>query len=169
MADQEIGIFNWGSLPDVTGKCIFEPFESNFGTNNTFKRLLLRFIDSGADNGIRGGFDVPNDYVGTPRLVMEWAKVGTSTNTMRMTFGYKAVGGDDSETFDPASADETPAQTDAGSGTTRRKQTIIITLAANFAKLDHVLYELLRTSGHASDTLAADVFAFSVKFRYADA
>jgi hypothetical protein len=152
--------------PDTSGNVWVEPAAVNFGSNDRYPVNVIVFADTATRIGMGVRFRVPDDYAGSAAaLKIEWSTTATS-GTADFEFDYTAVGGDDAETFDPSSDQESAGTTDAASGTARRKQTATITLThGNFAAGDEVLGTLFR-DGSESDTIAASVYVHSAVFAY---
>lgn len=152
--------------PDTSGSVWIEPAAVNFGANDRYPKNVVVFADTSTRIGVGVTFRVPDDYAGSAAsLKVEWSTTATS-GTADWEFDYTAVTGDDSETFDPNTDQESAGTTDAASGTARRKQTATITLTAgNFAAGDEVLGTLFR-DGSESDTIAANVYVFNAVFQY---
>lgn len=156
----------WG-LPDTSGSVWVEPAAVNFGSNDRYPVDVVVFDDTATRIGMGFKFRVPQNYVGTPQFLVEWSTTATS-GTLDAEIDYTAVGGDDAETFDPSADQENIGTTDTASGTARRKQTATLTATAgNFAAGDEVIGTLFR-DGSESDTIAAKVYVFGLRFSYTD-
>lgn len=153
--------------PDSSGNVLFEPAAVNFGSNDRYPVEVLVYKDTSTRLGCGFKFRVPQDYVGSAAFLCEWTTTATS-GTLDLEADYTPVGGDDAETFDPSSDQESAGTTDTASGTARRKQTATISLtSSNFAAGDVVIGTLFR-DGSESDTIAASVYVFGLYFQYAD-
>lgn len=169
MATKRVPILGPMSVPDSSGGVYFEPASANFGSNDLYPHLVLVFANSNAREGIRGLFSVPQDYVDTANIVVVWSTTAT-TGSAVFDFDYAAIGGDASESLDPAADDESATVTDAASGTARQRQEATIAVTdGNLAAGDSVLFELFRESDNVSDDLAASAYVFGVFFEYNDA
>jgi hypothetical protein len=170
MATQRVGIFQWTMKPDNTGDAYPEPHNVNFGANDLADPLLLILEDTSTDIGVYGSFRVPPGYVDTANLVVTWSTTAT-TGDWRCQFNYRAVGGDDTESLDPSTWQETVEANDTAPSAAREKMTVSISLTdGNFAAGDSVLFYFVREgSDTINDDLAASVYIFEAEFEYADA
>lgn len=168
MATHRVSIVGAMALPDTSGAAYFEP-ASILNANDLYNHMLAVFTDSGAKNVIGGRFNVPKNYVGTPKIIVVWETSATSGDVV-WDFDYTAVGGDAAESLDPAAHQESGTVTDTASGTARRRQEASMDLTAgNLAADDTVLFGLGRDGASGSDTLAASAYVVDVLFQYADA
>lgn len=156
--------------PDTTGRCWEEPY-TVAATNDLFAHPIIRFADPAASqaHGIYGVFEVPQNYVGTAAIVLRWTSTATSGNC-RWEFSYRAISGDDAESLDQASFQETVAVTDAAPSAAHERNTPSMSLtSANLAAGDTVEFFLKRTDDSGVDTMAADALLHDAMFSYADA
>lgn len=168
MATHRIPILGWGSLPDTSGDVFFEPYPIK-ATNDVFGRLVLIFQDTATRIGIHGGFTVPKNYVGTPKIIVVWTSTATSGD-VEWDFDYRAVGGDNTESLDQATVQEAVNLNDTAPGAAHRRLEVGLTLTAgNFAIDDEVEFQLFRDGTDAGDTMAAAAIVFNVLFEYTDA
>lgn len=152
------------------------PFpRSLLGTNDFFDHLVLGFGDIGDATAptaaivAHGLFRVPDNYVGSPGFLIEWT---TTKNTGNVVWDVdlRAVGGDDLESMDQATAQESLSVTDAaGSAAHEKMQATVSATAGNFAAGDLVEVILRRDGTDASDTLAGCAMLEELFFTYADA
>lgn len=168
MAAHQIGIFSWNTIPDTSGNAFFEPYTVK-ATNDTWKHLVAVFNDTATRIGFYGAFTVPQNYVGTAKLVIQWTTTAT-TGDVEWDFDYRAVGGDDTESLDQATAQESVNLNDtAPSAVNERMTTTIDLTSANFAAGDTVEFGLFRDGTDAGDTIAAATQIHAALFQYADA
>jgi len=166
MATFRIPILGFSTKPDSSGDVFPEP-ASVKGTNDFFDQLVWVFNDSGVKDSLYGIFQVPQNYVGTPKVVVEWTSTATSGNTV-LDCDYRAVA--IGESLDQATAQESITVTDAAPGTTDLMQEALMTATAgNFAIGDMVQFILSRDGASASDTLSAAITVVGVYFEYTDA
>ena len=152
-------------LPDTTGSVYFEPAAINFGANDRYPGLPLVMADTATRIGCGFQFRVPQNYVGTPAFVIEWATTATSGN-FDSEIDYTAIA--DNESLDPSADQENLGAVTAAQGTARlRESTSISATAGNFAAGDLVLGTLFR-DGAEGDTIAAAVYIFGLYFSYTD-
>ena len=170
MATHRISILGANTIPDTTGRAFFEPYSVK-ATNDIFKHLVGVLNDPSASqvHGFYGQFPIPKNYVGTASVIVVWTSTATTGN-FNSRFQYRAVGGDDSESLDQATFQETIEVTDAApSAAHERMEASFAVTAGNFAADDTVtfLYERFDESG--VDTLAAAVTVHDILFQYNDA
>ena len=170
MATHRIPIIGWESKPDASADVFFEPATVK-GTNDFFQGMVLVFNDSGADDEIFGRFTVPQNYVDTANLVVVWTTTAT-TGDWEIGFAYRAVGGNDTESLDQATAQESLLSGNndtAPSATDERMEFSIALTDGNFAAGDTVQFIFSREGLDAGDTLAAAIRVFDLYFEYNDA
>jgi len=168
MATHRIPILVVGTVPDASGNVFFEPFDVK-ATNDVWKRLVAIFNDTATRLGLRGGFTVPKNYVGSAKLVVVWT-TSAITGDVEWDLDYRAVGGDDTESLDQAGTQESVNLNDtAPSAAFERMETLITLTAGNFAVDDEVEFEFFRDGTDAGDTIAAAAILFNLLFEYADA
>jgi putative transposon-encoded protein len=155
-------------VPDDSGNVFFEPYDIK-ATNDVWKRLVVIFNDTATRIGLRGGFTVPKNYVGTPKIIVVWTATAI-TGDVEWDFDYRAVGGNDVESLDQAGTQETVNLNDTAPGAEHRRLECLLALtAANLAVDDEVEFELFRDGTDAGDTMAAAAIVFEVLFEYQDA
>jgi hypothetical protein len=160
-----------GAVPDTTGRAYFESYAVT-ATNDRWQHLVLALADpaSAEAHGVYGVFDVPENYAGTAKIIVVWSSLATSGANVRYRFSYRAVGGDDAESMDQSSQDETVSVTDADSTTAHRRMVAEITLTSgNFVAGDTVEFQFERLDDSGTDTLAAVAIVHDLLFQYADA
>lgn len=173
MATHRIPILGFPTVPDSSGNCWFEPF-SVLATNDVWGRLIGRFGLSNAAApttriGLKGGFTVPKNYVGSAKIVVVWTAT-IITGDVAWDIDYRAVGGNDTESLDQVGTQESATVTDTAPGAALRRLEALITLtAANLAVDDEVTFELFRDGADAADTMAGSAILFALLFEYADA
>lgn len=159
-----------GSLrPDSSGRAFFEPYDVK-ATNDLFKHFVGVLNDpaGGQAHGFYGRFNVPKNYVGTPKVYPVWTSTAIVGNC-KLDFDYRAIGGDDAESLDQASFQEALALTDAAPSAAHERNTPSFTLtAANLAADDTVLFYLTREDGAGTDTMAAAALLHDLIFEYTD-
>lgn len=168
MATHRIPILGWGTVPDTSGNVFFEPYDVK-ATNDVWDRLVCIFNDTATRLGLRGGFTVPKNYVGTANVIVVWTATAT-TGDVVWDFDYRAVGGNDTESLDQAGTQEAVTATDTAPGAANRRLEASMALTAtNLAVDDEVTFELFRDGVAAGDTMAAAAIVFQVLFEYSDA
>lgn len=168
MATHRLPILGWASVPDTSGDVFLEPYTTK-ATNDNWGNLVWIFNDTANRNGLRGLFDIPQNYVGTANLVVVWTSTATSGD-VEWDFDYRAVGGNDAESLDQATAQETVNSNDTAPSAVNERMEISIPLTdGNFSAGDTVEFELFRDGTDGGDTMAAAAMLFGAFFEYADA
>jgi len=170
MATHRIPILGPATLPDASGDVFFEPVTIK-ATNDFFKGLVLVFNDSGNDDECFGRFHVPQNYVGSANLVIVWTTTAI-TGDVEWGFAYRAVGGNDTESLDQATAQESLLSGNndtAPSAVNERMEYVISLTDGNFAAGDDVQFIFSREGADGGDTLAAAVRVYGLYFEYSDA
>lgn len=167
MATHRIPILNWATVPDTSGNVFLESYDVK-ATNDVWDRLVTIFNDTATRIGLRGGFTVPKNYVGTAKIVVVWTSTATSGD-VEWDFDYRAVGGDNSESLDQSGTQETVNLNDTAPGAAHRRMECLLTLtSANLAVDDEVEFELFRDGTDGGDTMAAAAILFNLLFEYSD-
>jgi len=164
MSTFRIPILGFATKPDDSGEVFFEPAAVK-GTNDFFDQLALIFNDTSTKDSIYGVFQVPQNYVGTPKFVVDWSSTATTGNAI-FDLDYRAVA--IGESMDQATAQEALTVTDAAPGTTDLLQeALMAATAGNFAAGDMVPF-LLSRDGVSADTIAAALSVYGLYFEYTD-
>lgn len=168
MATLRVPILGWQALPDASGNCYAEPYPIK-ATNDIWRHLHWIFDNIGAVRiALYGAFEVPQNYVGTAKVVIKWTTTATAGSAV-WDFDYRAVGGDDAESLDQNSAQESVTVTDAAPSATNELMTVAIDLTSdNIAAGDTVEFLLARDLSEAADDLAASVQLVDLLFQYTD-
>lgn len=160
--------------PTQTTDPVFPAPYNAYATNDVWKHNVLVFGGSNAAQptvrtGIFGLFRVPDNYVGTPLIVIDWSATLTSGDVV-WDFEYRTVAGNDTDSYDQAGTEQSVTVTDTAPGATNRRLEVTIALtAANFAAGDDVEFALYRDGADAADTMAGSALLFNACFRYNDA
>lgn len=169
MAVHTLPILGAGTLPDTTGNVYPEPAAVNLQSNDRYPQSVFVFADTSTRITLGGNFQVPQNYVGTPKVRLTWACVPTSGD-VRWEFDYTAVA--DGESADPSADQESVAATVTVPGTARLKKVTEIALTAgNLTAGDTVQFRVARDGAEAGplDTLAGSAYLLAAEFSYADA
>ncbi len=168
MATHRIPILGFGTKPDNSGDVFFEPYSIK-ATNDLWERMVAIFKDSTTRNGLHGGFAVPKNYGGTSaKIIVVWTST-INVNYVAWDFDYRAVGGDDVESLDQATAQESVNFNDAMGNVAHERMEAVLTLTAgNFAVDDEVEFTLFRDGTDAADTMAGPAILFGIYFEYDD-
>lgn len=165
---RRINIIGWQTVPDTSGDCFPEPYLVK-ATNDVWKRLVWVFNDTATRIGFFGGFRVPKDYVGTPKIIISWTSTATTNNAV-WDFEYRSVTGDNTASLDQTGNQESVTVTDGAPGAAHRKMEASVALtASNLAVDDEVEFGFFRDGADGSDTMAAAAMLFSLEFEYATA
>lgn len=166
MATFRLPILGPGTKPDNSGDVFFEPYSIK-ATNDVWDRLVAVFNDSGTRIGIAGGFQVPQNYVGTANLIVEWTSTAT-TGDIEWDFDYRSVAA--GESFDQSGTQESVNSNDAAPASVNLRQSLSISLTdSNFAVGDEVEFEHFRDGTDGGDGMSAAGLLFGLYFEYADA
>lgn len=164
MATHRIPILGHATVPDVSGEVFFEPYAIE-DTGAVINPLVLVFQNSGTKDGVRGSFQVPQNYVGSPVLRIVWTANATSGTVV---FDWSVLPRSGTEDMGAAAARTTETDSTTKGGTAFTRETNDITLTAgDYVAGDEVLFELFRDT--ITDTMAASALVFGVYFEYADA
>ena len=166
MATYQIRVLTSATLPDTSGEAFFEPASIVQPAGDLTPQLVARFIKTGAHRNIGTNFTVPQNYVGTPKVIIVWTTTATAGNAVwTASCTYITAG----ETLDPAAYTEAAAATTAAPGTTQLAVITTLTFtAASIAAGDLVQMGFGRNGASASDTMAADGIVYAVLFQYTD-
>lgn len=134
--------------------------------------LAYVLADGGADEGIYGSFDVPENYVGTPTLVVKAVLDGAPGAAETLGFGFRKRANADNEVADGTfDAEQVVSSTIGSSGSNHGNEdqiNLTITLTgADYAAGDQVEFYLFIDS--SGTTYAGNVLLRDAIFRYADA
>jgi hypothetical protein len=167
MATLLLPILNTHTLPDAIGEARLEVSGIDLNANDRYNHFVFAFVSQSARRGITGKWRVPENYVGTPKLEIEWVTTATSGDCV-WDVDYTAIA--DGESYDPSADQQSASVTDTAAGTARLLNRATITLtAANFAVGDEVQFGLFRDAADAADTLAATAWLVGAYFSFTDA
>ena len=168
MATHRISILGMQSQPYTGGSVYWQP-AALVMTNDRWNPLVLTFADTSTRIGIYGVFNVPKNYVGSPKIIPVWTSSATSGNVV-WDLDYRSVGGDNAESFDQTGQQQQLTATDAAPGAAwRRLETALNMTAGDLAVDDTVEYFFGRDGADASDTMAAAAVLVDLLFEYTDA
>jgi len=165
MAIHELPILITGSIPDTSSDVFSEPYSIK-DTSAVIDPLVYIFNDSGTKIGLRGLFQVPQNFVGTAKINVYWnANATTGATVFDLSYLTRTTGEDMGAAA--TSTTDTVTTTTNATAFNLNKSTMTLT-SSNFAAGDLVPFELFRDGVNASDTLAAPVIMFFATFEYAD-
>ena len=170
MATHDIPILGPFTVPDSSGTCFLQPIEVGVATvaaNLDMLAFTMNF-PTGSDLGLFGKFNIPQNYSGTPVLVIRGVIEGAA-NTL--AFGVECVGGvADKETVDAAFEAEDLASNATWTGYADEEmylETITMTPAAAYVAGDEVFFHFFRDD--SVDDTTFDFHLTGLFFRYNDA
>ena len=168
MATHRIPILGHATIPDESGSVFPEPYDIK-ASNDVWKFLVWIFNDTDTRIGLRGHFDVPQNYVDTAQIVIIWTSTATSGD-VEWDFDYRAVGDDDAESLDQAGTQESVNSNDTAPSAAHERNVLAINLTSgNLAAGDTVEFELFRDGTDGGDTMSAAAILIGAYFQYADA
>lgn len=166
MADQRLSIINWSSLPD-DALVFTEPVKLNFHTAGIHNPLMLVLgITAGSDIKLGMDFKVPEDYVGSPVIEVDWSTVAAIASSLKFAAGFDYNTAAETETWAHTAAQEVVIGNQAHSNVAQRGHRLTMALAANFTKTDNVMASFYRDD--SVDDLAAIVYIRDIVFKYSD-
>lgn len=163
MATFQLDIGPEGWKPDTSGGVSHQPY-SVFDTATVLDPNVLCFNNSSAVEGATRSFIVPQNYVGSPKLIVLWnANATTGTGTIDLTYLNRT----DAEDMGAAAQSTSDTTTTTTDGTAFGLNTTELSLTAgNFAAGDVSMFEVFRDS--VTDSLAATMLVHKIIFEYAD-
>lgn len=167
MTTHIVPILGANTIPDTSGNCFLESYTTR-ATNDVWGFLVFIFADTATRIGLRGMFRVPQNYVGTAAIIVEWTSTATSGD-VEWDFDYRAIGGNDAESMDQAGTQETVNSNDVAPTAANNRLSFSLSLtSANLVAGDLVEFELFRDGTDGGDTMAAAAILFGAYFSYAD-
>jgi hypothetical protein len=142
-------------------------------TNEYGNQLSFVMTDGAADRGIYGSFSVPQNYAGTPVLVIRGILDGAPGAADVLGFGIKGMTKSDNEALDVAYSSEDIASATIGSGGTNHsdedlyEETIALSNFTGFAVGDTAFFFFFIDI--SATTYAGNFLLTDLLFRYADA
>lgn len=163
MAIDAISILGFGVQPyDPVGV----ELTSNYMTNGRYGGNAIIFPVGSTRDRISGSFIVPENYASGANLVIIHSS-SVTTGDVEFDFEYAADGGDDTESVDPSSDDESVNLNDtAGSAVWERMRLTIALTDGNFAIGDLVQWNFYRDQVDAGDTISVEVIVHDVRFEF---
>jgi hypothetical protein len=168
MATIRIPILGAHTVPGSSGDVFFEPYPIK-ATNDIFDHIVVVFNDTATRIGLHGIFDVPQNYVDSANIIVHWTATAT-TGDVEWDFDYRAIGGDDTESLDQGTVQESVNQNDTAPSAVNERMTVTLAITdGNLAAGDTIEFALFRDGTDAGDTMSAAAIVHSVLFEYADA
>jgi hypothetical protein len=172
MATHEIPILGSMTAPDATGKVFFEPLETAMSlgtaTLGTLLGITMQAPAGAGDDGLYGNFTVPQNYVGTPVLVIR-GYIGEAANSLGFGISYQPALAD-SESLEQAFDTEDVVTNATWTGYAAEdlyEETISLTPAAAFVAGDIVNFFFFRDD--SGDNQTGEFHLASLALRYSDA
>lgn len=171
MATHSIDIIGWATSPDTSGDVFFEPYSIKMGAGRWDEMQVCIFNDTAARDGLQGRFRVPENYVGTANLIIDWTPDTGTSGDVEWDFEYRAVaaGTSPQQSFAQTTQDEAVNAADTANAVDVRESLSISLTDGNFATGDIVQWELFRDGTDAGDTMSGAAILFGLYFEYADA
>lgn len=163
----QISIINHTLAPD-SGVYISKLSSQMSLTNAKNQLCVVMPFPTGADLGFELSFDIPQNYSGSPVLVIKGVLDGSPANVL--AFGAQQVSVDDSETVDVAYESEDTASNSTWTGYAEEdmyEETITLTPASAYQAGDTVFLKFYRDD--SVDTTAFDFLLTDLLFQYAEA
>lgn len=171
MATHQISILGPSTCPDPASGNVFMENYLVKATNDIFKHLVFVFNDTATKDPLYGTFLVPQNYVGTSKILVEWTSTATTGNVV-WEFAYRNIASDDSASLDQATVQETPSGLTDVAPTAANNRLIaaggISPTSANFTVGSRVEFKLSRDGTSGSDTMAAAAQLVDLIFQYSD-
>lgn len=136
-------------------------------TNHKYQQCIVMPYPTGSDIGIHGVFTIPQNYVGSPVVVIQMVLDGSPANTIG--FGFQQLTVANSSTIDTAYEAEDTASNATWTGYADEEVyhlTITVTPTATFTAGNLVFWWLYRDD--SVDTTTFNVLAANILFQYAD-
>lgn len=154
-------------IPDTSGSVYWQP-ASILDTNDKWPTdQVLIFADTSTLLLAYGHFQIPQNYVGTAKIILSYKTTVTSGNTL-WTVDYRAVA--DGESLDQATYQESLAgSATAVPGTTNLRKDISFTLTSGNLAAGDICQVVIGRNGAGADTAAASLQLVDAVFEFADA
>jgi hypothetical protein len=157
------------TIPDTSGDVYFSQLDIEMSLTNTkLQSCLVMEYPTGSDIGFELAFTVPQDYSGSPVLVIKGVLDGTPANVL--AFGAQQLSRDDSEAVDTAYEAEDTASNSTWTGYADEdmyEETITLTPAAAYVAGDTVYLSFYRDD--SADTTTFNFLLTDLLFQYSDA
>ena len=164
MATHELPIIGPTMLPE-SGVFLDRIGNQITATNEIGNQLAVVMADGGSDEGFYGSFNVPQNYVGTPVIVVRGIIDG-AMSSVTLQFGIQGITKDHGEATDVAySTEDTGNESSDHADEDLVEVTISLSNFSGFAVGDTVFYYFYI---HASGDYAGNFLLTDLLFRYAD-
>lgn len=171
MATHRLPIMGATVLPDSTGECFMDNINNQMAlVTGLMRNLVMTFKDPSADCGFYGTFQVPQNYVGTAKIVVVGVLDGTIAATS-LAFEFSYVARADDETIEAAWDQSLAFEIASLSGSGYTDEDLFelsgTLTAGNFSAGDEVFFYLKRD--FSADDFVGDAHVTGVYFEFADA
>lgn len=155
-------------MPDTSGDIYPSTMAAEMTlTNSKNTEVMVMEFPTGSDIGVEVVFTIPQNYAGSPVLVIKGILDGTPANVM--AFGAQQLGRDDSEATDTAYEAEDTASNSTWTGYADEdmyEETITLTPASAYAAGDTVFLFCYRDD--SVDTTTFNFLLTELLFQYSD-
>lgn len=168
MATQRVPMINWGTKIRPTGGAYFGPY-TELNSGSALDREVLVLLAS-VVSGIEGSVEIPEDYVGTPKVKIVWTSE-TTANDVDFDCIHRTIDGSDTELLDTTA---TPSQRtdsqDNNTGPSAASERMVdeITVTATDLTAGATWHFEFERDG-VSDTKADKVSIWGLELTYSDA
>jgi hypothetical protein len=152
--------------PDPSGNMFFEP-ASVKAPSGTWKRDVAVFDDTNFRDGLDCGFEVPQNYRSSPKIIPVWTSTVTS-GTNVWNFDYSSVGGNGVESLDSLVQESVVGSGSAPASGHLRLETELNLTAANLSAGDTVQCTLFRDGTNPINNMAGPAIVYDVLLEYSD-
>ena len=167
MATHQISMLNGSTFPDNSGDVFQQPY-SIIDTATIIDPLVWVFADSGNDDNLYGRVLVPQNYVGSPKVIIIWNAVPVTNEAV---FDLWILSRGDNE--DPGAAadhtNDTVTTTVAGTTFFINTSTFATMSATDIVKGEQFYWSIQRQGADANDDLADALMIHDLILEYADA
>lgn len=161
-----VPVFNAFTAPDTGGNAWVEPYAIS-AINDIISHFVYVASSTSAKAGFYSTFHVPANFTGTTASVTIYFSCPVTTGNIVWDIAYRAIGGDDTESLDQATAQESVTATKACGSALNERQTVYMALtASNFSADDTVEIYVARDGADANDTGGAGAMIHDVVFQY---
>lgn len=164
MATYRLEVFSWAALPDTSSNVWFEPAALT-QTNDRYPQVVARFKDTATKDTLGFRFQVPQNFVSTPKFIVNWTTTATSGNAI-WNVDYNS--GSATATLDPSSDNENLTVTTAAPGSSQTGVASSMSATAANLSAGEFCQGKLGRNGAGSDTIAADLVVYGLFFEYQD-
>lgn len=170
MATHRVPFLNWTAKPDDSGLVYLEPYKVT-ATNDLYSPYTLVFDTPGAaQRELFGQFEVPNNYASAGVVEVIYTSPVTTGSRFRIGFEYSAIGGNDSESLDPAAWVAASAVNASVPTTAQNRMTAQLT-ATSLTAGESIIYSLFRDGSQSDpddDDVTGKLVVKAAIFQYSD-